>query len=254
MEISGTTSSRRGSRVVTSARRPPADAVRAGVLVALLALSLAACPGTEPEGTSGTATAATEEPTAGAATTQGASASESTSTGGMGVSTASMGDTALDESTTSADTMPTTDTGVMPPVPKSCALADIDPRADPAAVIDAGDGEGQIPTGVGEALLRNCGCHYTDDVPRGYVDYKSNDQPMATLADFHADFTGTFPVDFERMPAYVAVEERVVHSNPLPMPPFGCGVEGEPGKITAADFQLLADWLAAGAPDGASFP
>jgi hypothetical protein len=232
VEISGTTSSRRGS-----------PGVLARALPIVLSMLSTACPGAAPEGTSGSTTeeptaGSTEEPTAGSATT------------GASTEGATTGDTA-----TTTDTTPPSDTGVMPPAPKLCSLAVIDPNADPTAVIDAGDAEGQIPTSVGEALLRNCGCHYTDDVPVGpYVDYKSNDQPMATLADFHGNFTGTFPMGFERMPAYVAVEERVVHSNPLPMPPFGCGVEGEPGRISEADLQLLTDWLVAGAPDGASFP
>jgi hypothetical protein len=235
--------------------RPARGAPRIRPLAALLALLVGACAG---EGTSGSTDEPTgsssDDPTSGSATTAGTS-TDGASTDGTTADAASMGDTTMDDTATTADTMPPSDTGVMPPVPKSCALEVIDPNADPAAVIDAGDAEGQIPTSVGETLLRNCGCHYTDDVPIGpYVDYKSNDQPMATLADFHADFTGTFPVDFERMPAYEAVEERVVHSNPLPMPPFGCGVEGEPGRISAADLQLLTDWLAAGAPDGASFP
>jgi hypothetical protein len=140
----------------------------------------------------------------------------------------------------------------MPPPPKLCSLQAIDPRADATAVIDAGDGEGQIPTVVGEVLLRNCGCHYTDDVT-GYVDYMSNAQPIATWADFHDDFAGTFPQGYENMPTYLAVEQRVVHGDPLPMPSIECGVEGEPGTITSTDLEVLATWLAAGAPDGASF-
>lgn len=184
--------------------------------------------------------------------TLGTTHDEATGTASTGA--ASTSGTAMDE-TTSADTMPS-ETGMMPPPePKSCALAVIDPSADPAAVIDAGDGVDQIPTLVGEALLRNCGCHYTDDVPIGlYVDYASNKQPLSTLADFHGSFMGTFPTGFEEQPTYLAVEQRVVFHMPLPMPPYGCGVEGEPGLITAADLQLLTDWLAAAAPDGASFP
>ena len=64
-------------------------------------------------------------------------------------------------------------------------------------VIDMGDGAGQIPTVVGEALLRNCGCHYTDNVTPGeYIDYKSNKVPMATHADFHVPYAGTFPMGY----------------------------------------------------------
>jgi hypothetical protein len=219
-----------------------------------LALPVVACTTGEPQAPADSETTTAVDPTAadGPATT----AATAATTSSMVTGDASTGGASTSEAVTdgtSADTLPPAD--VPPLEPKSCALAVIDPAADPAAVIDAGDGVDQIPTSVGEALLRNCGCHYTDDVPIGlYVDYVSNDQPLSTLADFHGNFMGTFPMGFERMPAYEAVEERVVYSNPLPMPPFGCGVEGEPGRISAADLELFTDWLAAGAPDGASFP
>lgn len=137
-----------------------------------------------------------------------------------------------------------------PPEPKSCALETVDPDADPTMVIDAGDGEGQIPTVVGDALLRNCGCHYNTNmlmVGSGYIDYDEEIMPLATHADWHVDFTGTFPTGYEMMPTYLAVEQRVVFSDPLPMPPFGCVM------ISDADLALLADWLGEGAPDGASY-
>lgn len=216
----------------------------------LLLVALAGCTGGEPEPEIEATTRDASSTAEGSSATTGDTSTTAASGSPVTGSTSGPG---TDESTT-ADTMPS-DTGTMPPPPKLCSLAAIDPATDPAAVIDAGDGAGQIPTRVGEALLRNCGCHYTDDVPIGlYVDYSSNAQPLATLADFHGSFMGTFPMGFEDQPAYVAVEERVVHHNPLPMPPLGCGVEGEPGMITADDLQLLTDWLAAAAPDGASFP
>jgi hypothetical protein len=151
------------------------------------------------------------------------------------------------------DTTPTSDTD---PIPlRLCSLEALDPAADPTAVIEYGDGEGQIPTVIGELLLRNCGCHYTDNVAPGpLVDYKSNAQPMATHADFHGNFTGIFPMGFEEMPAHVGIAERVVNHMPLPMPPFLCQVEGEMGTISAADQQLITQWLEAAAPDGANFP
>lgn len=163
------------------------------------------------------------------------------------------------ETDTSATTgTPTTmsETG-MPPPPKLCSLEVVHAGDGPTMMIDAGDGPGQIPTVIGEVLLRNCGCHYTDEIVPGlYVDYKSNDAPMNTHADFHALFAGTFPQNYEDMPMYLATEQRVVHANPLPMPPFGCGIEGgEPGQlISAEDLELLTVWLAAAAPDGANFP
>jgi hypothetical protein len=223
-------------------------------LLLVLVRGLTACTGAEPEPMAGT-DATSEGSTVGTtalASTNG-STHEAPTDDDATTEAASTTGTATDESGPSDDTA--TDTGVMPPAPKSCALATIDPEADPAAVIDAGDGEAQIPTQVGEALLRNCGCHYTDDVPIGlYVDYTSNAQPLSTLADFHGNFMGTFPMGFEDMPTYLAVELRVVDHDPLPMPPLGCGVEGEPGLLSAADLALLTKWLAAGAPGGASFP
>lgn len=222
--------------------------------VLLLVLAASACTGGDGEPATGSETAGEGSTAAdGPIVTTGTTIDDEL-TGASTTGVGSTGGTAMDE-TTAGDTSPS-ETGVMPPPePKSCALEVIDPSADPAAVIDAGDGVDQIPTLVGEALLRNCGCHYTDDVPIGlYVDYTSNKQPLATLADFHGSFMGTFPVGFEEQPTYLAVEQRVVFHMPLPMPPYGCGVEGEPGMITAADQQLLTDWLGAGAPDGASFP
>jgi hypothetical protein len=185
--------------------------------------------------------------------------------GTTGASTTGETTTALESSTgsdseaTGATTVtPVTmsDTGMPPPL-KLCSLEAVHSGDGPTMMIDAGDGPGQIPTVIGEVLLRNCGCHYTDAVVPGmYVDYKSNDAPMNTHADFHALFGGTFPQNYENMATYLATEQRVVHANPLPMPPFGCGIEdGEPGQsISAEDLQLLTEWLAAAAPDGANFP
>ena len=136
---------------------------------------------------------------------------------------------------------------------KDCSLEVIDPTTDPATVMDAGLEAGQIPQIIGEALLRNCGCHYTDNA-EGYTDYISNAAPMSTLADFHADFAGTFPANFDDQPTWVATEVRVIFNQPLPMPPNECGVEGEPGNMSMDDFVLFAQWFQAGAPDGASFP
>ncbi len=164
------------------------------------------------------------------------------------------GDTSGGASSSSDDGMPSAE-GPTPLQPKSCDLAVMDPAADPTQVIAAGDGDAQIPTVIGDVLLRNCGCHYNvNELPiADYVDYVSDAQPMATWADFHADFTGTFPIGYETMPAYLAVEQRVVFEQPLPMPTFQCGVEDEDGMITVADLAMLTEWFAAGAPDGATW-
>lgn len=156
-------------------------------------------------------------------------------------------------SDTQADTGTPDDSGTGGELGKSCALEVIDAAADPAAVIDMGDAAGQIPTVIGDALLRNCGCHYTDDAP-GYTDYISNAAPMSTWDDFHTNFEGVFPAGFGEQLTWEACEVRVVFQQPLPMPPNDCSVEGEAGFITHDDFVLFAQWFEAGAPDGANFP
>ena len=211
-------------------------------------------------------TACTDDPAPGDETGPGTTASASTmaaSTMGTDTSASTGATTSPTTTPTSATTAPTTapdettsdvvPPDFPPPVPKYCDLASVDPEADPTMVIDAGDEPGQIPTLIGEALLRNCGCHYSDDV-EGYVDYTTNTTPMDTHADFHATFNGIFPAESVGMPVYLAVEQRVVFSNPLPMPSIECDVMGELGTITEADLDLFADWLGAGAPDGASYP
>jgi hypothetical protein len=181
--------------------------------------------------------------------------SDATTSGAADTSTSSVDSSSSDGATSTTEETSSSDTGMIMPPPKLCSLAVIDPSTDPETAVEDGDAEDQIPTVIGDALVRNCGCHYTDNVMVGlYVDYKSNAQPMRTLADFHGNFTGIFPAGFETMPAYVAVEERVVAKKPLPMPPHGCGVEGETGTMTMADVELFTEWLAAGAPSGASFP
>jgi len=206
------------------------------------------------------ACSASESPETGDSSSAG-STSTTPGTSSDGATTGDGTTVAMDTSTSDPATtgMPTTDpdttasdTGPMPL--RLCSLEALDPSADPAAVIEYGDGEGQIPTVIGENLLRNCGCHYTDEIPPGFVDYQGNVQPMATWADFHANFLGILPMGFGDMPAHVAVNERVVNMMPLPMPAIMCQVEGEPGLITMADLALFTEWFAAGAPDGANFP
>lgn len=132
-------------------------------------------------------------------------------------------------------------------------MLDVDPDATVEGVVDAGDAEGQIPTIVGEALVRNCGCHYSDNVLPIFVDFIDDTMPLATLDDFFVAFDGVFPANFDGL-VHEAVEQRVVFVDPLPMPPIECSVVGEDGTILQADLQIFADWLAAGAPDGANYP
>ncbi|MBX7084111.1 MAG: hypothetical protein K1X88_33190 [Nannocystaceae bacterium] len=224
-----------------------------------LGLLLTGCPAATP-GDGGTSSGSDASVGSGESMASNTELGDSTvaDTGTSGAMTTTVGTTA--GSTDGGSSGMTTDdssseTGIPPPPPKSCALATIDPAADPTMVIDIGTEVGQIPPSVGDVLLRNCGCHYTDNVTPGeYVDYKSNKVPMATQPDFHLPYAGTFPMGYADEPAYVGIEQRVVFHNPLPMPPHPCGVEGEVGTIPAADLQVLTDWLAAAAPDGTAWP
>lgn len=190
--------------------------------------------------------------------------SDGSTSSGTGTVTGTTGGALDDEGTTTAmstgeqdgssdDGTPVGDGPVEPPPPLYCGLPDIDPTADITMVVDAGTEAGQLPVEIGDALVRNCGCHYTDNVEPPHVDYGSDTHPLATLADFHVPFAGTLPMGFEGEPVYVAVEERVVNGLPLPMPPLMCDVMGEDGVITEDDRLLFADWLAAGAPDAPTY-
>lgn len=138
-----------------------------------------------------------------------------------------------------------------PPPPKLCSLEAVDPLADPSVVV-MGDEEGMLPVVIGEALLRNCGCHYSDD-PDVIVDYMSDAVQIATWQDFHVPFVGIFPMGYEDRMVWEATRVRVVDQMPVPMPAIECGVEGEDGVITAADKALFEAWFDAEAPDGANF-
>lgn len=189
----------------------------------------------------------------GAATGSTGSASTSTSTD---EGETSSGDPAASSSSTAAETTaaPTTvdPTTGPPPPPELCSLEAVDPLADPS-IVEMGDEEGLLPTVIGEALLRNCGCHYSDD-PDVNVDYLSDAVLINTWADFHVPFVGIFPMGFEDRMVWEATAVRVVEQMPVPMPAFECDVEGEDGVITEADRALFEAWFDAGAPDGANWP
>ncbi|MGH1341785.1 MAG: hypothetical protein ACRBN8_09555 [Nannocystales bacterium] len=165
-------------------------------------------------------------------------------------SEAASSSTVADGSTAAPTTVDPT-TGPPPP-PALCSLEAVDPLADPS-IVEMGDEEGLLPTVIGEALLRNCGCHYSDD-PDVNVDYMSDTVLINTWADFHVPFVGIFPMGFEDRMVWEATAVRVVDQMPVPMPAFECGVEGEDGVITEADKALFEAWFDAGAPDGANFP
>lgn len=219
--------------------------IRLGALA--LVLGCGGCGSDDPEESSEAASTAP-------ATSAGSSGPQtgSSTTGTSGEASTSTSGSSSSESTNGFTTTPPPP-DIPPPEPKFCSLLDVDPDATVEGVVDAGDAEGQIPTIVGEALVRNCGCHYSDNVLPMYVDFIDETMPMATLDDFFVAFDGVFPANFDGL-VHEAIEQRVVFVDPLPMPPIECSVEGEDGTISQADLQIFTDWLAAGAPDGANFP
>ncbi|MCA9705914.1 MAG: hypothetical protein KDK70_08715 [Myxococcales bacterium] len=125
---------------------------------------------------------------------------------------------------------------------QACGLSDVAP--DAADPYDVGMNAGQIPPDIGDALRNNCGCHGVDpaELIPGALPYTGM-LDLTTIAGLQADHNG--------MPAYDVVLGRVDNdSNPMP-PSYFCDLGGEP--ITAADKQLLIDWLGMGAPDAASW-
>jgi hypothetical protein len=125
---------------------------------------------------------------------------------------------------------------------QSCDLADIAPSApDP---VEAGTASEQIPPDIGEALTRNCGCHYADPEPTTLAAY-TGPLDIATWAGFHEEHPFVL---CESDLAHECVRERLLHET-APMPPTTCVLEdGSP--ITEDDLALLDAWLDAGAPDG----
>lgn len=173
-----------------------------------------------------------------------------TSSSSSGFASTSSSGVGSESSSESTGDPPDPTTGPPPP-PKLCSLEAVDPSADPS-VVEMGDEAGLLPTVIGEALLRNCGCHYSDR-PDVFVDYMSDVVQINTWADFHIPFAGIFPMGYEDRMVWEATQVRVVEQLPVPMPAIECDVEGEPGVITEADKALFEAWFDAGAPDGASF-
>lgn len=212
--------------------------VTRAVLLALVVPSLGACGGDD-----ASSSPATSSSTGSSGTTRGDVASSSSDPG-----SSSSGESRSTGSTSPTTVDPTTGP---PPPPKLCSLEAVDPGADPS-VVEMGDEEGLLPTVIGEALLRNCGCHYSDE-PDVAVDYLSDAVLINTWADFHVPFVGVFPMGYEDRMVWEATRVRVVEQLPVPMPSIECDVEGEEGVITEADKALFEAWFDAGAPDGASF-
>ncbi len=145
--------------------------------------------------------------------------------------------------TTTDETMTGSDTGTDL---IACSLEAID--ATVASPIEAGEGAGQIPTDIGDALERNCGCHYVESAGSPYLAWPEG-QPLRTLADFTGPYAGTNQA-YAEGPGWAAVQDRVITQQTMPM--SLCETE-EGTAITDADFALFEAWFEQEAPDGATF-
>lgn len=125
----------------------------------------------------------------------------------------------------------------------ACGLEDLKPGApDP---IEAGTAAMQIPPDIAAIQLANCGCHLADELTAEAPDYPSTGPfDMSTWAGFQA----IRPSD--RMP-YHAIAHDYVESGFMPLSTY-CNLGGGE-NITAADRETLLEWLATGAPDGATW-
>lgn len=119
-----------------------------------------------------------------------------------------------------------------------------------ASPVVAGDEPGLIPTIIGDALTRNCGCHYSAMLAPGVPGY-IGDVVFTTLDEFLADYNGPNP-NYMGGPVAAAVLDRVMMTGGLVMPPAYCALP-DGTTILADDQMLLLAWLEAGAPDGATF-
>jgi hypothetical protein len=134
-------------------------------------------------------------------------------------------------------------------VEQSCDLSDIAP--DAPNPVQVGTGAEQIPPNIGSALTRNCGCHYAEGPYEGaptLVGYPpTGPLDMITWAGFQQEQMFAL---CDSDVAHECVRERLDHA--LPMPPTSCVLE-DGSRISDDDFELLDAWLAAGAPDGATW-
>lgn len=124
--------------------------------------------------------------------------------------------------------------------PLKCSIEALVPGA--RSPVQAGDGAALLPVAIGDALERNCGCHYVDSARLDpEVPAYNGAMRMSTWEEFHTPFMGTL--------TYLRVEQRAVVQLGMP-PPFYCD-DLDMGSLSTADYTLLQAWLDAGAPDAA---
>lgn len=128
--------------------------------------------------------------------------------------------------------------------PPTCSLQLIAPRV--ASPVVMGDRADLLPTEIGILVENYCGCHLVEDNAQlvEFTPPYTGSMRFSTLAEFHAPFQG--------QPTYIEIERRSISN--LNMPPvYHCDTL-EFGSWPAGDFETFSAWLAADAPDGASWP
>jgi len=127
--------------------------------------------------------------------------------------------------------------------PPPCSLPVVAPGAE--SPVEMGERAGAIPTEIGIIFEDYCGCHLVDD--------------NADLVPLTPEYNGTIrfttwdevQAPFQGQPTYREIEVRSITQ--LSMPPvYHCDTL-DFGSLSADAYEVLADWLAAGAPDGASW-
>lgn len=129
-----------------------------------------------------------------------------------------------------------------------CSLEVVAP--DATSPIVAGEEAGLLPSEVGAALARNCGCHFTSTTadPETYFPY-SGGVRMETLQGFLDPYPGANST-YVGQPTWRAVEDRLVVQGS--MPPGVCETS-DGASISDADLALFTAWFEQEVPDGSGF-
>lgn len=140
--------------------------------------------------------------------------------------------------TTTADTSESTGATLHP-----CGLADLAPSA--ADPIVAGLAPMQIPPDIAAIQLANCGCHLADPLEVDAPDYPATGPfDMTTWAGFQV------VRESDGMP-YHAIAHGYVMTEFMPLSSY-CNIGGGEG-MPPDQRATLIEWLAMGAPDGATW-
>ncbi len=131
-----------------------------------------------------------------------------------------------------------------PPAMADCSLAGLAPGVESPVV--SGTDAGMLPPPIGAVFEAHCGCHLVDDeaqLVEGTPPYLGT-LDLRTYEDVQAPFRG--------QPTWREIERRSITQLNMP-PTYHCGLV-DFGALPTVDYETLADWIAAGAPDGADWP